>query len=151
MQLGPVQPPGIPQAPVPSNVPSNADAATDAFGLNFESLLRIILTQLTYQDPLKPIENFEFVSQLAQFSQIQQAQVANERLASLAEAQAVSQATALLGKIVDVPAGNVTISGRVTAVSLSGTQPTVTIDTDAGQVIANIPINSISQVRERGE
>jgi flagellar basal-body rod modification protein FlgD len=151
MQLGPVQPPGIPQAPAPSSNQAEADATSDAFGLNFESLLRIILTQLTYQDPLKPIENFEFVSQLAQFSQIQQAQVANERLSLLAEAQAVSQATALLGKIVDVPAGNVVISGQVTAVSLSGTQPTVTIETDDEQVIANIPINSISQVREEGE
>lgn len=46
--------------------------ATSAFGFGFEDLLRIVLNQLTYQDPLKPLENFEFVSQLAQFSQIQQ-------------------------------------------------------------------------------
>lgn len=54
--------------------------ASNAFGLGFEDLLKIILTQLTYQDPLKPIENFEFVSQLAQFSQIQQTQTMSDRL-----------------------------------------------------------------------
>ncbi|NWP01137.1 hypothetical protein GY973_23920, partial [Escherichia coli] len=38
---------------------STASAATDAFGLGFDALLKIILTQLTYQDPLKPMDNFE--------------------------------------------------------------------------------------------
>ena len=43
---------------------TTGSAAASAFGLSFESLLKIILTQLTYQDPLKPVDNFEFVSQL---------------------------------------------------------------------------------------
>ena len=30
----------------------------------------IVLTQLTYQDPLKPVDNLEFVSQIAQFAQL---------------------------------------------------------------------------------
>src|SRR5690606_13462746 len=60
-----------------------SQAAPSAFGLGFDALLKIILTQLTYQDPLKPMDNFEFVSQLAQFSQIQQGQTTNDRLESL--------------------------------------------------------------------
>src|ERR1700744_4715384 len=87
--------------------------AQNAFGLDFDSLLKIILTQLTYQDPLKPMDNFEFVSQLAQFSQIQQSQTMNDRLEVLVPAQATSQATSLLGTLVDVPAGATTLSGTV--------------------------------------
>ena len=96
---------------------STASAATDAFGLGFDALLKIILTQLTYQDPLKPMDNFEFVSQLAQFSQIQQSQTMNDRLELLVSAQATSQATSLLGTQVDVPAGATTLTGTVTAVT----------------------------------
>ncbi|NWP10284.1 flagellar hook capping protein, partial [Escherichia coli] len=73
--------------------------------------------QLTYQDPLKPMDNFEFVSQLAQFSQIQQSQTMNDRLELLVSAQATSQATSLLGTQVDVPAGATTLTGTVTAVT----------------------------------
>ncbi len=87
-------------------------AATDAFGLSFESLLKIILTQLTYQDPLKPMDNFEFVSQLAQFSQIQIGQTGNDRLEAMAISQANAQATSLLGRTVDIPAGSATLTAR---------------------------------------
>src|SRR5690606_26583966 len=81
---------------------SQTTEATDAFGLGFESLLQIVLTQLTYQDPLKPMENFEFVSRLAQFSQIQQTQDMARSLETLVSAQATAQAASLLGKEVDI-------------------------------------------------
>jgi flagellar basal-body rod modification protein FlgD len=125
-----------------------AKAATDAFGLSFESLLKIILTQLTYQDPLKPMDNFEFVSQLAQFSQIQQGQTANDKLESIAAAQSSLQAASLLGRVVDVPAGASTLSGKVTSVAFSDGQPRITITTANNQTISNISISSISQIRE---
>ena len=66
--------------PVTHQSSDPSQAATSAFGLGFDALLKIILTQLTYQDPLKPMDNFEFVSQLAQFSQIQQGQTTNDVL-----------------------------------------------------------------------
>jgi len=122
--------------------------ATDAFGLSFESLLKIILTQLTYQDPLKPMDNFEFVSQLAQFSQIQQSQTTNERLENIASSQANLQAAGLLGRTVDIPAGASTISGKVIAVVFSGGEPRITIKTTGDQTISNISMASISQIRE---
>ena len=125
-----------------------SSAATDAFGLGFESLLRIVLTQLTYQDPLKPMENFEFVSQLAQFSQIQQTQDMARSLETLVSAQATAQAASLLGKEVDIPAGSLTLSGTVTAVSFSNGAPAITIETAEGQTISNINLGSVSQIRE---
>ena len=126
---------------------STAQAATDAFGLSFESLLRIILTQLTYQDPLKPMENFEFVSQLAQFSQIQLGQTTNDRLEQLVMAQGSLQAAGLLGRTVDVPAGNATLSGKVVSISFANGEPRVTIETADDQTIGNIQIGTISQIR----
>jgi flagellar basal-body rod modification protein FlgD len=128
---------------------SATSSATDAaFGLDFQSLLKIILTQLTYQDPLKPVDNFQFVSQLAQFSQLQQSQTLNDQITSLLSAQAATQATSLLGRTVDLSAnGGSTLSGEVKAVSFSSGQPLVTIETADGQTIGGISIADVSQIR----
>jgi flagellar basal-body rod modification protein FlgD len=127
--------------------PRTGDTAQAAFGLEFQSLLRIILTQLTYQDPLKPLDNTEFVSQLAQFSQLQQTQSLNDQIGNLLAAQSATQATALLGKTIDVTAGASTISGTVQSVSFTTGQPTVTIRTPTGQTISSLSIANIAQVR----
>ncbi len=150
MQVAPI--PSVPDPSVVGPAQNNsggvdASGATDAFGLGFESLLQIILTQLTYQDPLKPMDNFEFVSQLGQFSQIQQAQSLNDKMDNLLSAQSANQATGLLGQTVDVPAGSTTISGTVTAISFVNGQPRLSIETADGQTISNISIGSVTQIR----
>jgi len=131
-------------APVSPSTPPNS-----GFGLDFQSLLRIILTQLTYQDPLKPMDNFQFVSQLAQFSQLQQSQSLNDQVTSLLASQAATQATSLLGRSVDftTQAGGALQSGTVRSISFARGQPEVTVETNIGQVIANVSIANISQVR----
>lgn len=126
---------------------SAASGAQSAFGLEFQSLLRIILTQLTYQDPLKPMDNTEFVSQLAQFSQLQQTQALNDQITSLLSAQSAMQATALLGKTVDIATPSGTLSGAVQSISFTSGKPTVTILTAAGQTVPNLSIETIAQVR----
>eukprot|EP01035_Chromulina_nebulosa_P041813 gene41813-56622_t len=127
---------------------ATSSAATSAFGLSFDALLKIILTQLTYQDPLKPMDNFQFVSQLAQFSQIQIGQTTNDKLAALVSAQGSLQAAGLLGKRVDVGSGTSVVSGKVTAVSFSTGTPLLTILTDDKSTISSISLSSVSQIRE---
>ena len=41
-----------------------------ANGMNQEDFLKILLTQLTYQDPMKPMDNQEFMAQMAQFTSL---------------------------------------------------------------------------------
>jgi flagellar basal-body rod modification protein FlgD len=122
------------------------DQATNAFGLGFEDLLRIVLTQLTYQDPLKPIENFEFVSQLAQFSQIQQAQTMSDRLEALLSAEGANQATNLLGRIVDIPSGDSVTTGVVRSISFVSGEPRLTIVTSDNRTLNNIGLSTITRV-----
>jgi flagellar basal-body rod modification protein FlgD len=128
----------------PVSAPSSAGAA---FGLDFQSLLKIILTQLTYQDPLKPLDNFQFVSQLAQFSQLQQTQSLSDQVSSLLAAQSATQATGLLGRTVDIATETQTITGTVKAISFTNGQPELTINTQDGRVISNLSITNVAQVR----
>lgn len=127
---------------------SASQTATSAFGLGFDALLKIILTQLTYQDPLKPMDNFQFVSQLAQFSQIQIGQTTNERLQTLVTAQGSAQASGLLGRQVDIGADAGLITGKVTAVSFANGEPRITLTTTGGQTISDLLLSSITQIRQ---
>ncbi len=124
------------------------DQATNAFGLGFEDLLRIVLTQLTYQDPLKPMDNFEFVSQLAQFSQIQQTQTMSDRILGILQAQATNQATGVLGHFVDIPSssGTALITGKVTSVSFQSGEPQLVVETQDGRTLSGIPLTSVSRI-----
>jgi flagellar basal-body rod modification protein FlgD len=126
---------------------SSSGTGSNAFGLDFPSLLRIILTQLTYQDPLKPMDNFQFVSQLAQFSQLQQSQTLNDQIGSLLAAQGAMQGTSLLGRTVEFAGASGPMSGTVKSVSFAQGQPEITIQTATGETIANVSMASISQVR----
>lgn len=128
--------------------PSTQNAATSAFGLGFDSLLKIILTQLTYQDPLKPMDNFQFVSQLAQFSQIQLGQTTNDDLETLVTAQGNQQAASLLGRQVDIGGGAGVVTGKVTAIAFDNGAPLITIQTADGSTISSISLGAISQIRE---
>jgi flagellar basal-body rod modification protein FlgD len=128
--------------------PVSASSSAAAVGLDFQSMLKIILTQLTYQDPLKPLDNFEFVSQLGQFAQLQQSQSLNDQITNLLSAQAASQATGLLGKTVDLtPQNGTPTSGQVTGVTFSNGTPSLTVTLAGNQILTNISLADISQVR----
>jgi flagellar basal-body rod modification protein FlgD len=134
--------------PLDATSTAGSASASDGFGLQFEALLQIVLTQLQFQDPLQPIENFEFVSQLAQFSQIQQAETTNDRLLTLLQSDAASQAVGLLGQQVDIPAGSTVLSGRVTSIAFENGEPRISLETETGQSVSNISLNNISEIRE---
>jgi len=133
-------------------VSSTQQVTQSAFGLDFQSLLKIILTELTYQDPLKPVDNYEFVSQLGQFSQLQLSQTLNDNVTQLLASQAATQAVGLIGRTVDFNSGNngqdgTTLSGQVTAVSFSSGQPLLTIQTADGTTVGDLSIADIAQIR----
>lgn len=62
----------------------NPKAATDAAQLaNEDTFLKLLVAQMKNQDPLKPQDGTEFLSQLAQFSQLEQLIAIREQLAAL--------------------------------------------------------------------
>lgn len=69
---------------LPSSALTAANAAAPPSDeLGKDSFLKLLTTQLQYQDPLNPMENSEFVAQLAQFSSLEQLQGLSDGMESL--------------------------------------------------------------------
>jgi flagellar basal-body rod modification protein FlgD len=81
--------------------------------LDRDDFLKILITQLTHQDPTQPMEDREFVAQMAQFSTLEQMVNMGSDIAQLSAVVSRSQAYSLLGKVVTVSEGDRTVSGRV--------------------------------------
>lgn len=118
-----------------------------ASSLSMEDLLRVMLTELTYQNPLKPVENKDFMMQVAQFSSLDASQRLNQNLEKLLSLQSINQSVGLLGKTIaaETPGGAVT--GVVTALSLVEGEPQITLTTTGGQVFAGVTIGQIQTIR----
>lgn len=70
--------------------------------LGKEDFLRLLIVQLENQDPTKPLEDNEFISQMAQFSSLEQMTAMNKTLSSLIDNYKLNLSYSLLGKQVDV-------------------------------------------------
>ena len=119
--------------------------ATNTMGL--QDFLKILLTQLNYQDPLKPMDNQEFMAQMAQFTALEQSQRLNEKLDLLITNQAALQSVGLIGRAVDVTNENGKVTGTVTSLSLQGDAPSVSVTTSTGSLLSNLSLSQITAIR----
>jgi len=85
--------------------------------LDKNDFLKILITQLSHQDPTQPMDDKAFIAQMAQFSSLEQMTNMNDGLAKVADLVAKSQAVALLGNTVEVNDGDQTVTGVVDEVT----------------------------------
>ncbi len=129
------------------SISSAAGTNLQAQSLGMQDFLKILLTQLTYQDPLKPMDNQEFMAQMAQFTNLQQTQQLNDKIETLITNQAALQSVGLIGRTVDINASGTTVTGTVSALSLAGASPSISVRTSSGAVINDVSLSQISAVR----
>ncbi|WP_420997920.1 flagellar hook capping FlgD N-terminal domain-containing protein [Cupriavidus sp. 30B13] len=115
--------------------------------IGLQDFLKILLTQLTYQDPLKPMDNQEFMAQVAQFTSLEQTQQLNSKMDALLSSQSSLQSVGLIGRTVEVSTQSGTVVGTVSSLSLAGGAPSLTIKTAAGAELPNISLSQINVVR----
>lgn len=122
--------------------------ASTANSLGQDQFLQILLTQLQYQDPLKPLDNQQFIAQLAQFTTLAQTQQLNTKIDTLSTIGASDQAINLLNKTVEVAAGTSSTIGKVTTITFStGGEPQLAVTASDGSVVTGVSLSQVSIVR----
>ncbi len=125
-----------------SSVTSNLQQSTTGLADNFDTFLTLLTQQLQNQDPLSPVDSTQFVSQLVQFSSVEQQIAQNKNLETLVNSSAVSSSTAAVSFI-----GKQTVLSSNTAPLQNGAAKwsyafdraaagtTITISDSAGKVV----------------
>jgi len=85
--------------------------------LGKDDFLKILLTQLKYQDPSAPMEDRDFIAQMAQFSSLEQMTNMAADFAKMARLIKISEASGALGKEVELDLENETVQGMVQAIT----------------------------------
>lgn len=126
--------------------PQNA-SATQQNTIDQEDFIKLFLSQLQFQDPLEPVDNREFLSQLAQFSNLEQTRQTSQNTEGLLVMNSSAQALGLLNKTVEILGQGAATIGTVTAVRFTNSGPELSIQTTSGQVLTSVRLSQISLVK----
>jgi flagellar basal-body rod modification protein FlgD len=120
---------------------------TAAKELGQDQFLQLMIAQLKNQDPMKPMQNGEFLSQMAQFGTvngIQELQKSFGTLASSLQSNQALMASSLVGRAVLVPGANLTYVGAPAPAAADLPQAAsdvrVTVTDASGQVIRQMTL-----------
>jgi len=96
--------------------------------LGKDDFLKLLVTQLQHQDPMNPMDDKDFMGQMAQFSSLEQITNLVEATQSEAFSNQMSQAVGLIGHQVSWVAGDGTNgSGTASQVSIAGGAIQITV------------------------
>jgi flagellar basal-body rod modification protein FlgD len=96
--------------------------------LGEDAFMKLLLAQLKNQDPLKPMEDKDFIAQLAQFNSLSQLTQINQALGDMIASQSIAQGAALIGKTVNGAAADGSqLSGVVTGLHVAGGKVTLDV------------------------
>lgn len=129
-----------------------ADAMKKSIGMNKDDFLKLFMAQLQHQDPLSPQDPTEFLGQLAQLTQVEQAYNTSSTLAKLLQAQDSSMAmtaVSLIGKQATALGTQANFDGANPAslsyqmpVSTTGTKLTIT--SASGQTVRIVDLGDMA-------
>ncbi|MBX9682593.1 MAG: flagellar hook assembly protein FlgD [Hyphomicrobium sp.] len=120
---------------------TKANASISGATLDYDAFLQLLLAQMNNQDPLNPIDSTEYVSQLATFSNVEQALKQNAKLDQLLVISNISQANAIVGHSITSADGAVT--GQVVSVKIDSAGATATLrDGRTVEIGAGVSIGS---------
>lgn len=119
--------------------------------LDREAFMQLFITQLRYQDPMRPIENHEMALQLAAFNQVDQLMSLNDKLSTMVELYKANEYTLfanLVGKEVKVEGNTVRIeNGKFLGAEFKLDEPAnqalITIRDTRGKVVKTLVLYNL--------
>lgn len=140
-----VNPVSSAQAPPPEPARPPGQLGRDEF-------LKLLVAQMSYQDPLEPMSGTEFVAQLAQFSGVEQLLEVNRQIELLALGQSAianAQVAGLIGREITARADAIEIGDGPTPpvrfdLASDATSVTVTITDESGRVVRTLDAGALA-------
>ena len=122
--------PGVTGAGSSSDGTSSTTAAEDGTAslLDPSTFLSLLVDELKYQNPLDPTSSSDFMSQIAELSQV-------EQLQAVSSSSQIGEASGLIGKTITSPDGST--SGQVASVSVTSSGAVATLANGATVPLAN--------------
>jgi flagellar basal-body rod modification protein FlgD len=118
---------------------SGTTIANPSDNLGQNQFLMLMMDQLKAQDPLSPSDPTQYMSELANFSSLEQETQIAQSSSSTATQQASNSALSLLGHTVTyLDPGGVSQTGTVSKVAFSSSGPTLTIGSTAGIAVGSV-------------
>src|SRR5262249_24894806 len=120
-------------------------APTGVSTLGVNDFLKLITVQLQNQDPLKPMDDTQFISQMASFTNLQQTQTLTADFETFSQQAAMNVANSFLGGYVTVSDNALgVVSGQVSAVKVENGIPKLVIngvsyDLNTVQSVSTVP------------
>ena len=134
----PISPTGA--AVTPNPVLTSA-SSSDQTQLSSQAFLQLLVAQLQYQDPSKPVDTASFMNETATLTQVQTMEQSAQASTELLTAQRAQTASSLVGRTVSYLAADGTAqTGLVTAATISSADPTLKIGTN------QIALSQVQQV-----
>jgi flagellar basal-body rod modification protein FlgD len=109
--------------------------------LDQNDFLKILITQLQHQDPTSPVEDKDFIAQMAQFSSLEQITNMSSGFQKMSSLLSSSEASQVLGKTVEINDGQSVVRGTVDKV-MRGDNPMVSVN---GQIYDFSQVESVIQ------
>ncbi|GAB6260272.1 hypothetical protein L4174_006455 [Photobacterium sp. CCB-ST2H9] len=118
--------------------------------LGQDDFIKLFMSQLKAQDPLEPVNNQDFLAQMAQFSLLESSRMANEELSQIRQLVESTQGVGLMGKFAETQSANGSILGEVVSVGFTqnGTVVSLKIKDENGQdyYVNDLPVTKLSRI-----
>ena len=105
-----------------------SDSSKSNATLQMEDFLQLLTSQISNQDPLEPMKDTEFISQMANIASLEQMEQFSKGFETFADSQKDMVAQAYLGKLVNITEEGSEVSGVVDSVEKS----------DKGEIFVNV-------------
>jgi flagellar basal-body rod modification protein FlgD len=124
----------------PTSSPSTSSSSSTTF--DKDAFLKLLVAQMRYQDPSKPMDGTEFIAQSAQFTTVEALQNLQTSQNELLAYQSVLLSSSLVGKTVTgTTMDGSNISGQVSGVHIVGGSALVQVDGKS------VPVTSITDIQ----
>jgi flagellar basal-body rod modification protein FlgD len=122
-------------------------SATPNSGINEQDFIKLFVSELQFQDPMQPLDNSQFLTQLAQFVSIEQQSEEVSGINNLLTLNSSDQSLGLLSHTVQVTnADGSTTSGKVTGIQYGANGVQMTVATSGNNVLTNVNLSQIQLV-----